>query len=350
MADNSPILLRADASVQMGTGHVMRCLGLAQQWQDSGGEAVYAMAESAPGVEERLQAEHIEVVSLTCEPASLQDARATVDAARSRGCDWIVLDGYHFNADYHAAIKASGLRLLALDDLGSRACYIADIVLNQDPIADERMYVKRTADTRLLLGTHYAVLRRDFRQRPRPQREFVPVVRKLLITMGGSDPQNFTEEVIRCLDGTAADDLEVFVLVGPSNPHGPQLEAAARDCRANVRLLRNPANIPDLMAECDMAVTAGGSTLWELSYFAVPCIVVVIAENQRAVAEYLKAQRACLVLDDAACQESVALQGVGQLLDDRELRIEYGTRFAAMIDGRGAVRVCEAMRGIGQSP
>jgi UDP-2,4-diacetamido-2,4,6-trideoxy-beta-L-altropyranose hydrolase len=348
MADNSPILVRADASIRMGTGHVMRCLGLAQQWQDSGGEAVYAMAESTPGGNERLHAEHIEVVSITCEPGSRQDARATVETARSRGCHWIVLDGYHFDVEYHAVIKDSGLKLLALDDLGSLDRYVADIVLNQDPIADERLYINRAAETTLLLGTDYAVLRREFRRRTRPLREFTPMVRKLLITMGGSDPHNFTERVIRALDGAATDDLEVIVLVGPSNPHGPQLETAARDCRANVRLLHNPANVPDLMAECDMAVSAGGSTLWELSYSAVPCVVVVIAENQRSVAEYLKSRRACLVSEDTPYHEPATLQGeIARFLGDHQLRTEYGKRFADMVDGHGAARVCAAMQGAG---
>ena len=140
----------------------------------TGCRIVYAMASCSADVPERLQSENVEIVHLACEPGSVQDALATVEAARSRGSDWIVLDGYHFDAQYQVAIKNSGLKLLVLDDFGALGRYVADIIVNQDPIADERLYAGREPHTRLLLGTDYTFLRREFRQHPRPQRKTPP--------------------------------------------------------------------------------------------------------------------------------------------------------------------------------
>ena len=166
----------------MGIGHVMRCLALAQAGKDVGCRVVFAMASCSAGMAQRLQSENVEVVQFACEPGSRNDAIATVEVAKSCGSDWLVLDGYHFNTPYQAAIKDSGLKLLVLDDFGALSRYVADIIVNQDPVAGERLYDRRDANTRLLLGPNYTFLRREFRQHPRPEREFPAMARRLLFT------------------------------------------------------------------------------------------------------------------------------------------------------------------------
>jgi UDP-2,4-diacetamido-2,4,6-trideoxy-beta-L-altropyranose hydrolase len=345
MSHDSPLLIRADAGVRMGTGHVMRCLGLAQAWQDSGGRVTYAMAASSPGVVERLRGENIDVQSLTTGPGSAADAIDTAGLAANLHSDWIVLDGYHFDSDYQRLLKRSARRLLVLDDFGELPSYTADIVLNQDPIADERLYANRASETRLLLGTEYTFLRREFRLVPRTSRKFNSVARKLLVTMGGSDPDNVTEKVIQSLDGAAVEGLETIVLVGPSNPHGSSLEKAANACRTKVRLLHNPPDIPNLMAECDMAIVAGGSTLWELAYFYVPSIVLVLADNQETATALLHEQGACWRLGTGREASTGKLSAaITSLCRDATARANLGAALGATTDGRGAERVCAAMR------
>jgi len=345
MAQNAPILIRADCSERMGTGHVMRCLALAQAAQDEGRRIFYCMAQCSTGIAERLHAENMEIAALARESGSLEDAAATVEAAKSRNCEWIVLDGYEFDAAYQAAVKRSGMKLLVMDDLGALEHYVADIVVNQDPIADERLYRRREAYTRLLLGTDYTFLRREFRRQPRPRRDFPPVARKLLVTLGGSDPDNATETVIRSLDRAAVDAVEAIVLVGPSNPHGARLEVAARASRTSIRLLRNPPNIPELMAECELAVTAGGSTIWELAYFCVPSIVLLLAENQEAAIELLHRRGACRRLGHASRVSADELAVViSEVCRDAGARAMLSAALGATTDGLGAERVCAALR------
>ncbi len=325
----------------------MRCLALAQAWQDAGCRVVYVLACCSAGVAERLQSENIAIVRLACEPGSLQDARATVEAAKSRGSDWIVLDGYHFDGRYQAAIKTAGLKVLAIDDFGALDHYVADIIVNQDPIADERLYLRREPRTQLLLGTDYTFLRREFRQHPRPDREVPEVARRLLLTFGGSDPDRLTEMALAELDSVTVNGLEIVVLIGPSNSRGAEVEAASQG-RNNLRVLRNPPDIPAWMAWCDLAVTSAGSTIWELGYCRIPCIALLTSEDQVPAMDALQRRGACLALGIGRHLSPGQMgQAIFGLCHDPQHRATLGTSLASMVDGLGAQRVLAAMQAVG---
>src|SRR5690242_914600 len=102
------LLFRTDASLTMGTGHVMRCIALAQACQDAGGRVTFVMAESTPGTQAKLEEESCEVSSISCAVASQDDSLRTSDVARKTKADWIIVDGYQFGADYQRALKAAG--------------------------------------------------------------------------------------------------------------------------------------------------------------------------------------------------------------------------------------------------
>ncbi|MGA2257536.1 MAG: UDP-2,4-diacetamido-2,4,6-trideoxy-beta-L-altropyranose hydrolase, partial [Thermoguttaceae bacterium] len=209
--------IRADASPRIGAGHVMRCLALAQAWQDEGGDVAYFQAETTSGIEQRLRAERVEVVYQPVEPGSDADAESLIRFAATRQARWIVLDGYHFDTRYQRLVKEAGLRLLLLDDTGASGHYYADLVLNQDLNAAESLYGNREPYTKLLLGTKYVLLRREFCRCPRKPRDFGDRPRTLLITMGGSDPGNVTLQVIEAVVQLRRDDLQALVVIGPSN-------------------------------------------------------------------------------------------------------------------------------------
>jgi UDP-2,4-diacetamido-2,4,6-trideoxy-beta-L-altropyranose hydrolase len=106
------LLTRVDASLTMGTGHVMRCIALAQAWQDACGSATFVMAESTPGIQARLAQESCELLSISCAAGSEDDALEAIRLARGRQVEWIVVDGYQFGADYQRTLKAAGFKVL----------------------------------------------------------------------------------------------------------------------------------------------------------------------------------------------------------------------------------------------
>ena len=132
------------------------------------------------------------------------------------------------------------------------------------------MYANREAHTRLLLGTRYVLLRREFWPWRGWRREIPAVARKVLVTLGGGDPDNVTLKVIRALAQVEIEGLEAVVVVGPANPHLEELQAAVKDTPHPIRLESNVTNMPELMAWADVAITAGGSTCWETAFMGLP--------------------------------------------------------------------------------
>lgn len=336
----STLLIRADASVAMGTGHVMRCLALAQAWQDEGGKAVFAMAESTPAIVTRLQEEGMEVELVAASAGTAEDAHRTSHLAGKVNANWIVVDGYQFGSDYQLAIKQSLCKLLFVDDNGHADRYCADLVLNQNSHANERIYAKRESHTRLLLGPRYAMLRREFRHWQDWKREIRDSATRILIAMGGSDPDNFTRRVIEGLENVREVRLEIMAVVGGSNPHFAEIEdVIARSCH-NVRFARDAADMPDLMARADIAVSAAGSICWEFCALALPAFLIPIASNQDSAADSLQRLGAAKLLPGGKRfrREELAREVVGLIRLPSERR-SLSQRARGLVDARGACRV-----------
>ncbi len=334
------LLVRADASARMGTGHVMRCLALAQAWQEQGGKALFAAVDLPPALERRLEAEGMDVVRLDVSPGSDEDAARTMALAQKSRAVWVVVDGYHFGADYQQVLKRAGLWLLFIDDYGHAGHYYADLVLNQNIHADESLYRHREPYTRLLLGTDYVLLRREFWPWRGWRREIPEVARKVLVTLGGGDPDNQTLKVIRALQRVEVAGLEAVVVVGGSNPHYAELEDAIRHSPFAIRLVRNVTNMPELMAWADVAISAGGSTCWELAFFGLPNVLLTLADNQRGIAEMLSKVGVGLNLGwyEDVVNGQVA-QALLRLVNDREQRQRMSRAGRDLIDGQGSERV-----------
>lgn len=347
-----PVLIRADAAAQMGTGHVMRCLALAQAWQEAGGTVLVVCALLTPGLEARLQAEGIAVAHLDAEPGSAQDAAETLALAERVGAGWVIVDGYAFSGEYQRAIARAGLPLLAIDDFGHAGHYWAGLVLNQNLDAREELYPSREPATRLLLGTGHALLRREFWPWHGRSRTVPETARRVLVTMGGADPGNATLRVIEALHQVGLPGLEAKVVVGGSNPHvetirqvtrtasGPGQVGGAWQSESPVELIENASNMPDLMAWADVAVSSAGTTCWELAFMRLPALLLVLADNQRPNAQELARLGAAVSLgwhaDLAPEPMAVALRA---LLGDAEARRSMAQAGGGLVDGRGADRV-----------
>lgn len=322
----------------------MRCLALAQAARAREVDVAFATAECPPALAERFGQEAFEIVRMSASVGTNEDAEKTVALARRMGVDWIVVDGYQFSSAYQRALKAAGQRLLVLDDYGHADHYTADIVLNQNLGAEEDLYRSRAAYTRLLLGLRYVLLRREFRQNEREERTHPALARRLLVTIGGSDPAGLTARVLQAVNRVEARELEALVVLGPANAQREELFAAIGRVPERIRVLDNPADLAPHMRWADMALTAGGSTLWELLHLGVPSLVVVVAENQKRATALVHSQDACRVIGESASitPEQIAshLRALAHNAEEREL---LGTTGTNLIDGRGAERVLDAL-------
>lgn len=338
------LVVRADASALIGAGHLMRCLALAQAWQDARGCTIFVMATEAPALEARLRSEAIDVVHFQARPGGSDDATQTAALSKDFGTSWVVVDGYHFGTDYQRIIKDSGLHLLAIDDNGQAEHYCADIVLNQNFRANECLYSRRESYTRLLLGSRYALLRREFLKWCGYKPEIPEVARRVLVTLGGGDPNNLTLKVIQALPQVVVDGLKMKVVVGGANAHHKSLEAAVHDSRLPIRLERNVTNMSDLMAWADVAIAAGGSTCWELAFMGLPSALVILAENQRPIPENLDAAGMAVNLgwQEGMTSDQIA-QALQKLMKEQETRKEMSEWGQKLVDGTGGERVIEAM-------
>ena len=340
------LLIRADASMTMGTGHVMRTLALAQAWQDAGGRVVYIMVEAPEGILQRLRRENIDVASIVAEPGSSDDARQTIELANRHAAAWVVVDGYQFGGDYQKAIKSAGLKLLVLDDYGHAAHYWADLVLNQNLHTEESLYCSREPYTELLLGTRYALLRREFWKWRGWKRKIADVARKVLVTLGGGDHDNVALKVITALKLTSLPDWEAVVLSGPVNPHYAALEAAIRESPWPIQLRRGTEDMPELMAWADMAIGAAGSTSWERAFMGLPSLLLVLAENQAPLSECMAARGAAMNLGwHQSIDVAIIAQQLKHLTASKTDRAAMNIAGRQLVDGEGAARVVQRMRG-----
>ncbi|MEA5487703.1 MULTISPECIES: UDP-2,4-diacetamido-2,4,6-trideoxy-beta-L-altropyranose hydrolase [Pseudanabaena] len=334
------LIIRADASATIGTGHIMRCIALAQAWQDQGGKVVFLLAHKPSVLENKLRSQGIEVSYLSVEAGSDEDAYQTVDFIRQFAAQWVVVDGYHFGTEYQKIIKDSGTRLLFIDDFGHADHYYADLVLNQNISANQELYINREPYTKLLLGTEYTLLRREFWQWRDWQREVNPIASKILITLGGSDPDNVTLKVIQALNLLNKDKLETIVVIGGSNPHYECLQREVTDASLAISLQRNVSNMPELMAWADLAIAAGGSTNWELAFMGLPSLVITIADNQQAIAVELDRQG---VIINLGWHQDVTIEQISlvlrELIGDRHKREDMSKKGRKLVDGNGASRV-----------
>lgn len=345
------LLLRVDASPVMGIGHFMRCLALAQAWQELGGRAVFCGHLSSPTLSQRLAREGFGLLPLAYPetPPQVFCSMMAAEVDRSGHDDmsrvWTVLDGYHFTSECQEAIRNKGMKLLAIDDEGLQSRWNVDALLNQNLHARLLRY-ELTPDVLTFFGPDFALLRRDFRSHPSGQGGIQDVGRRLLVSLGGSDPENWTTRMIESAAQAGIPGLQCKVVVGPGNEHAAGIEKRSRELGPEFEVLRSPGDMPALMRWADAALAAAGSTSWELAHMGVPTLLVAAAANQEPIAEHLdRMGAACnlgwakdLNLDDVAVR-------LKKLMFSRETRRSMALKGRAVVDGKGALRVAARMRG-----
>lgn len=351
---------RTDASTAIGSGHVMRCLTLADALRRRGvdshflcrahpghligsirarGYPVHRLPPpvQAPAPDEGPRPAHAAWLGTSQQ----QDAHACIERLGPLQPDWLIVDHYALDARWERALRTVSRRLLAIDDLADRP-HECDLLLDQnafpDPAARYAPHVP--AHTRLLLGPRYALLAPAFATLRAPACREAPVER-VLVFLGGSDPDNLTLRMLQALE--AFPMLQVDVVAGAQHPDAASLRAWCSQ-RGQARLHPASSHFPALLASADLVLGAGGSTSWERCCLGLPSVVVSMAGNQEPVAQALGRLGAQLYLGPAATLSRHDLgAALATLLKAPALRQSLAERGQALVDGQGAGRVARQL-------
>nr|NJM03024.1 UDP-2,4-diacetamido-2,4,6-trideoxy-beta-L-altropyranose hydrolase [Desulfobacula sp.] len=344
------LFIRSDAPPAMGTGHVMRCLALAQAWKKRGGAVTFITRCPSPSILKRIESEGFSIIQMEEICPSIQDIKKTLKIlngklprhnSASANYNWVVLDGYHFTSDYQKAIMDSGFRLLIIDDCNHLDHYNADILLNQNIGAHHFSY-SCLPGTEKLLGTKYVMLRSEFlmtqRTKTLPQK-----AKNILVTMGGSDLDNITLRILQAVNQIDDPELDFKIIAGPGNPHIKILKEAVQISPGHIHLIDH-ADMPELMSWADLCITAGGSTCWELCFLGVPFMILTIAENQLNSALGLTQAGVAINLGK---KESLITDEISHCIlttvNDIKTRQGLKTSGINLIDGKGTKRIIRQM-------
>jgi UDP-2,4-diacetamido-2,4,6-trideoxy-beta-L-altropyranose hydrolase len=361
MIEFSTVLFRADASLDMGSGHVMRCLTLAQELRALGAQCHFICREH-PGnlcdvIEERdfkvhrlpLESEEAGPINdrqnyLDWLGASWQaDAEACRVILSQHPPDCLVVDHYALDHRWEMSVM-TGLsnipRLLVIDDLANRH-HIADLLLDQNLGRKEEDYqglVPRAC--RLLVGPRYAMLRgefREWRQTSLCRRAEQKELKRLLINLGGVDKDNVTGQILHTLTNCDLPrDLEIEVVMGASAPWRDLVAAQSENMLWPTHVAISAGDMARRMTEADLAIGAAGSTSWERCCLGLPTLLVVLAENQQISASALHTAGAAIYIGDAdTCTERLKAE-LQKLTVKPSSLTEMAFASSAICDGFGA--------------
>jgi UDP-2,4-diacetamido-2,4,6-trideoxy-beta-L-altropyranose hydrolase len=347
------VLIRADASPTIGSGHIARCLTLARVLREQGSHVAFA-CRLLPGHRlEALQAEGFETFALAgCYDG--EDPRQAIEsllpwqadivamgqALESHAVfDWIIVDHYGLDHHWQTAARRWASRIAAVDDLATRT-YSVDLLLNQNLSGTAEAYVSLAPGCRMLLGPRFALLREEFSG---PAIEIKPQAKRVLVNFGGFDAAMQTYHAMLAL----ADfhELEVDFVAGADNPAWTQMQVLAAS-RPNWRLHSFVSDFYRLMSEADLFIGAGGGTSWERAALGLPTICIAVSNNQQANADVMAAMGAHVFM---GAREQVGIEqlrlAIGFVAANQGLRQSLAARSRELVDGRGARRVAAALAG-----
>ncbi|MRR56897.1 MAG: UDP-2,4-diacetamido-2,4,6-trideoxy-beta-L-altropyranose hydrolase [Deltaproteobacteria bacterium] len=345
------IAIRTDASVEIGGGHVMRCLALAHALRRTGAEICFYTQDAIGNLNSVIASQGfpVSVIKLSDGADStteMLDARASIaaiQAAQGRA-DWLVVDHYGLGATWERSLRIVADQILAIDDIADRS-HDCDVLLDQNYVANyQSRYENLVANScRLLLGPSYCLLREEFSRVSRRDRSEAASVSRVLVSFGGSDPVNLTALFVRAFKQGNYLNISLDVVIGIGNPHRQEIEALCVGL-PQVTLHIQSDSMAELMKKADLAFGAGGSTNWERLCSGVPSVIVTTANNQIALAEALANDGYVIYLGRAEDLTELDFQSaLGFLTANSRLLNSMARRGEVLVDGHGALRVARTI-------
>jgi UDP-2,4-diacetamido-2,4,6-trideoxy-beta-L-altropyranose hydrolase len=351
------VVFRCDADTRIGTGHLRRCLTLADALREAGADCLFLSRAAMGGLREKILAGGHRLHDLDLERGASEsfpgvgsgdsvpysswlpwdwqeDLRLCLRRLGGQQADWLVADHYALDARWESGMRAVAGRVLAIDDLANRP-HDCDLLLDanfgRSPVDYARL---APPSARMLLGSRHVLLRPEFvRRRARGLPSRRPIPERVFVNMGGSDPGNASSAALRVMQSIeCTHPPEITVVLGAGAPWIESVRSAIAASRWPARLLVDPPDMAELMASSDMAIGSGGTGVYERLYLRLPSLVTPIADNQREALGAMAAAGLFRMYDGDA--------GLGSALRDA---LEEGVAVPADVVGNGVPIVCREM-------
>jgi UDP-2,4-diacetamido-2,4,6-trideoxy-beta-L-altropyranose hydrolase len=354
------VFFRVDASNLIGTGHLMRCLTLAEALRVQGAETRFICREHPGNMIEHLQKQSmpVKVLPTPIQPLNVshaedyaaylgvtktEDAEQTVEALDGDRPDWLIVDHYGLDADWEQRLRPHVARLMVIDDLANRS-HDCDLLLDQNRIdgGTDSYQGLVPENCCILLGPRFALLKPEYAAYRRTLRPHDGEVRRVLVFFGGSDRHNMTALALEALCASEFAHLEVDVVVGANNQYCVQLEQQAISRPLTCMYGPRP-HLADLMSQADIAIGAGGATTWERMCLGLPSLVITLAKNQIPLSDILDKLGLIRLVGHA---DNLCVAELRKSLFDEIESHQYKSRSTSgmdLCDGTGALQVVEAL-------
>ncbi|MGI9341894.1 MAG: UDP-2,4-diacetamido-2,4,6-trideoxy-beta-L-altropyranose hydrolase [Gammaproteobacteria bacterium] len=363
------VVFRTDASTRIGTGHVMRCLTLADALRSNGatcrfvcrtqpgdlsplieqrGHAVVRLADRADAPDKPVDDEPLPVHAEFLGVHWRTDAELTANSVAGSRPDWLVVDHYALDARWESMVAPSVGHLLTIDDIADRR-HACELLLDQNWYGDatDTRYVGLVPeDCRCLLGPAYALLGPEYTELRESMAQRDGKVRNVLVFIGGSDPQNHTARALQGLSEPDLRSLALTIVLGPNHPDAGAIGRVAAK-RPATTIRRNLPTLAPLMAQSDLMVGGGGSTGWQRLCLGLPAVVLGMAENQFAtnIALHDAGYIDYLGPADDVSATDIA-DAIRRAVADPSALIERGRRGQRLVSGAGAAEVSRLMASV----
>lgn len=354
------VIFRVDASEKMGTGHFMRCLTLAEGIRQQGGDVSFVCREHPGHLIHLLQSAHFPHAILLLPPSDptqsldgylnwlgvsqAQDASETLRAFDAVVPDWLIADHYALDHTWQSHLRPHVGQIMMIDDLANRQ-HDCDLLLDQNLFenGDSRYQGKVPVDCELCLGPAFALLRPEYQSQLQLRGPRNGEIKRILVFFGGSDAQDMTGLCLDVLSEEVFADLSVDLVVGSNYFHRKKLEVKAAQ-RPGTRLFGFRPHLADLMSEADLAIGAGGATLWERMCMGLPSVVISLAENQVLLAKHLAKQKWINYLGPAEAIRPEALREALQAFGDTAEYLRISAENQKLCDGRGVAKIIQKLQ------
>lgn len=338
------IAFRVDGGKDTGMGHVMRSLSLASAFPDKH-QIVFIVNNE--DIKDYLKYSNLNIKTFIIgnHLSSDEEINKVRSILKENDINILITDSYNIDQQYLSAVKKEVELLVSIHDFAPFS-FPSDIVINGNVYAADMEYKSLNGNTKFLLGTKYLLMRKEFIDLPK--RELSKDVSKVLVTVGGGDPLNLTTKIIRSMKLLADHDLidrsniQINIVIGPAFTNKMEIIRITKTLNLDITLHINVHKMSDLMLACDMAVSAGGSTLYELAAAGTPAIAILQSENQfqGALALIKKETIINLGRGDMIGTDAIA-NNINKLMSNFQFRRKMSQTGQKLVDGRGAERCAQ---------